>query len=174
MRDFVIVSKDDATKKATLRVDMVEDKVEKLTIMWCDGVRDTEFEKIIPWKCGTVTSMTEVEEWAAQYQSEYDVYMYGGEQVVVLGAPTHKLTVTATVTNNSKANVILKGTKEGALDVSSEIELTSGEAKEIQGIEGYNYTWELVSPYTWTSGAPAAFVCTEDKTIALAISYPVA
>ena len=65
MRDFVIVSKDDATKKATLRVDMVEDKVEKLTIMWCDGVRDTEFEKIIPWKCGTVTSMTEAEEWAA-------------------------------------------------------------------------------------------------------------
>lgn len=35
MRDFVFVRKDDATKKATLRVDMVEDKVEKLTIMWC-------------------------------------------------------------------------------------------------------------------------------------------
>ena len=107
MRDFVIVNKEDTTKKATLRVDMVEDKTEKLTIMWCDGVRDTEFEKIIPWKCGTVTSMTEIEEWATQYQSELDVYMYGGEQVQVLGAPTHKLTVTATVTNNSKANVIL-------------------------------------------------------------------
>lgn len=63
MRDFVIVNKEDTTKKATLRVDMVEDKTEKLTIMWCDGVRDTEFEKIIPWKCGTVTSMTEIEEW---------------------------------------------------------------------------------------------------------------
>ena len=70
MRDFVIVNKEDTTKKATLRVDMVEDKTEKLTIMWCDGVRDTEFEKIIPWKCGTVTSMTEIEEWATQYQSE--------------------------------------------------------------------------------------------------------
>ena len=44
MRDFVIVNKEDTTKKATLRVDMVEDKTEKLTIMWCDGVRDTEFE----------------------------------------------------------------------------------------------------------------------------------
>lgn len=174
MRDFVIINKEDTTKKATLRVDMVEDKTEKLTIMWCDGVRDTEFEKIIPWKCGTVTSMTEIEEWATQYQSELDVYMYGGEQVQVLGAPTHKLTVTATVTNNSKANVILKGTKEGALPVSDEIELTSGEPKEIQGIEGYSYTWELVSPYTWTSGAPEAFVCTEDKDIALAISFPVA
>lgn len=174
MRDFVIVNKEDTTKKATLRVDMVEDKTEKLTIMWCDGVRDTEFEKIIPWKCGTVTSMTEIEEWATQYQSELDVYMYGGEQVQVLGAPTHKLTVTATVTNNSKANVILKGTKEGALPVSDEIELTSGELKEIQGIEGYSYTWELVSPYTWTSVAPEAFVCTEDKDIALAISFPVA
>lgn len=174
MRDFVIVNKDDATKKATLRVDMVEDKIEKLTIMWCDGVRDAEFEKIIPWKCGTVTSMTEIEEWAAQYQSEYDVYMYGGEQVKLLGAPTHTLTVTATVTNNSKANVILKGEKEGALPLSEEIELTSGTPKEIQGIEGYSYTWELVSPYTWTSGAPAAFVCTEDKDIALAISYPAA
>ena len=42
------------------------------------------------------------------------------------------------------------------------------------GIEGYSYTWELVSPYTWTSGAPEAFVCTEDKDIALAISFPVA
>lgn len=106
--------------------------------------------------------------------AKLDVYMYGGEQVQVLGAPTHKLTVTATVTNNSKANVILKGTKEGALPVSDEIELTSGEPKEIQGIEGYSYTWELVSPYTWTSVAPEAFVCTEDKDIALAISFPVA
>lgn len=54
------------------------------------------------------------------------------------------------------------------------IELTSDTPKEIQGIEGYNYTWELFSPYTWTSGAPAAFVCTEDKTIALAITFTAA
>ena len=108
MRDFVIVNKEDATKKATLRVDMVEDKIEKLTIMWCDGVRDTEFEKIIPWKCGTVTSMTEIEEWAAQYQSEYDVYMYGGEQVKKLGAETFKLTLTANITGGSTCEVNLE------------------------------------------------------------------
>lgn len=174
MRDFVIINKDDTTKKATLRVDMVEDKIENLTIMWCDGVRDTEFEKIIPWKCGTVTSMTEIEEWAAEYQAEYDVYMYGGEQIKKMGAPTHKLTVTATIANNSTVTAILKGTKDGAISTSDEIALTTAVPKEIQGIEGYSYTWELPSPYTWTSGAPAAFVCTEDKEIALAISYPVA
>lgn len=172
MRDFVFVNKEDNTKKATLRVDMVEDKIEKFTIMWCDGVRNTEFEKIIPWKCGSVVSMTEMEEWFGDYQSVLDGYIYGGEQVKVMGAPTHVLKVTATITNNSKVTATLKGTKEGAMPISDEIELTTGVEKEIQGIEGYSYTWEIPSPYTWTSGAPAAFVCTEDKTIALAITFP--
>lgn len=170
MRDFVFVRKDDATKKATLRVDMVEDKVEKLTIMWCDGVRDTEFEKIIPWKCGTVTSMTEVQEFCEQYQAELDCYMYGGEQVVVMGAPTHKLTVTATITGAATAKATLKGTKDGAEPINDEIEFNTGVAKELQGIEGYNYTWEVADNVSWTSSAPEAFTCTEDKTIALALT----
>lgn len=170
MRDFVFVKKSDSTQKATLRVDMVDDKVEKLTVMWCNGVRGTEFEKIIPWKCGSVTSMTEIQKFCEQYQAEMDCYMYGGEQVVLLGAPVHKLTVTATITGASTAKATLKGTKEGAEPTSDKIEFNTGEAKEIQGIEGYNYAWEVSGNVSWTSGAPEAFVCTEDKEIALAIT----
>lgn len=46
----------------------------------------------------------------------------------------------------------------------------TGVAKELQGIEGYNYTWEVADNVSWTSSAPEAFTCTEDKTIALALT----
>jgi len=170
MRDFVFVMKSDSTKKATLRTDIVEDKIEKFTVMWCEGVKNTEFESIIPWKCGSVISMTDLNKFAIEYQSVLDGYMYGSEQMKVLGAPTHKLTVTATVTGSSTATAILKGTKEGALPTSDIINFTTAVAKELVGIEGYSYTWELPTKTSWTTSAPAAFVCTQDKTIALAVT----
>lgn len=169
MRDFVFVKRSDS-QKATIRVDMVDNNVEQLTVMWCDGVRGTEFEKILPWKCGSVTSMTDIETWVQNYQAEYDVYMYGGSQIKKLGSPTHKLTVTATITGEGPAKVVLKGTKEGALSISDEIEFANGVAKEIEGIEGYTYTWEVSGKVSWTSDAPEAFVCTEDKVISLEIT----
>lgn len=64
MIDFLFVSKTDASKKATLRVDMVDGNIERFTVMWCDGVRGTEFEKNLPWKCGSVLSKTEITTWA--------------------------------------------------------------------------------------------------------------
>lgn len=170
MRDFVIVNKEDATKKATLRVDMVEDKIEKLTIMWCDGVRDTEFEKIIPWKCGTVTSMTEIEEWAAQYQSEYDVYMYGGEQVKKLGAETFKLTLTANITGGSTCEVNLEGTKDGASPIEDKVTLNNGEPKELEIISGWEYKLTLTSG-NLNSGDPGTWTADADKIVTLGVSF---
>lgn len=171
MRDLVFVKKDDATKKATLRVDMVENNFEELTIMWCSGVQGTEFEKIIPWKCGSVTSMTEVKKFCEQYQATYDCLLYGGSSVVTLGAPLHELTVTATITGADTAKATLKGTKTGAVSTTEEIQFTTAVAKKINGIEGYTYEWEVSGDVSWTSGsAPEAFVCTADADIALGLT----
>lgn len=85
MIDFLFVSKTDASKKATLRVDMVDGNIdERFTVMWCDGVRGTEFEKNLPWKCGSVLSKTEITTWAEKNKASYQVYEYAGEEVTLL------------------------------------------------------------------------------------------
>lgn len=84
MIDFLFVSKTNASKKATLRVDMVDGNIERFTVMWCDGVRGTEFEKNLPWKCGSVLSKTEITAWAEDNKASYQVYEYAGEEVTLL------------------------------------------------------------------------------------------
>ena len=173
MRSFVFVKKDDATKKATIKVDMVDNKFEIMTIMQYFHVVGTEFEKIFPWKEGSVVSMTEIREFCESWQGEYDCYLYGGQNVVTLGAPVYELTITATITGGDTAKATLKGTKSGAVSTSQEIEFTTAVAKKVPGIEGYSYSFELGEGVEWTSGtAPEAFVCDGDETVALALTIP--
>lgn len=172
MRDFVFVNKDDATEKCTLRADIVESGSEKFTVMWCEGVRGTNFEKILPWKCGSVLSMTEMKEWFEDYKTVLDGYIYGGEQVIKLGDGTHVLTVTATITGGMSVQVTLTATKDGEEPIEAEIPLERGVPKELQGIDGYTYAWTLPINARWVGEAPAPFVCTEDKEIALTIDLP--
>lgn len=170
MKDFIFIKKSEPTKKAVLRVDIIEDGSENFTIMYQEGVENTEFENLFPWKCGEVFSMTQMNNFAVQYQSILDGYVYGGEQVKVLGSPTHKLKVTAAVTGDTSVVVILKGIKQGALDIRDVISLDSGVLKELVGIEGYEYSWELSSGSSWTDSEPDSFICSKDETISLSVT----
>lgn len=156
MRDFVIVKKAD-NSKATLRVDIISDDFEKFTVMWMEGVRGTEFENVLPWHQGSVTSMTEIEEWAQENNDNYSVYEYGREQIVLVGA--------------TKATVTMTGTYDNMPPISDTFEVENSVAKKVNGIEGYNYTFAIVSENaSWTSSAPEAFDCEEDKSVALGIT----
>lgn len=170
MRDFVIVKKAD-NSKATLRVDIISDDFEKFTVMWMEGVRGTEFENVLPWHQGSVTSMTEIEEWAQENNDNYSVYEYGREQIVLVGATTHVITINPTITGATKATVTMTGTYDNMPPISDTFEVENSVAKKVNGIEGYNYTFAIVSENaSWTSSAPEAFDCEEDKSVALGIT----
>lgn len=170
MRDFCIVKKDDNSKVATLRVDIIDDDFEKFTVMYMEGVKGSEFESILPWHQGSVISMTEIEEWARENEDEYSVYEYGGEQIVLVGATTHVITITPTITGASKATVTLTGTYDNMPPISDTFEVENSVEKKVNGIEGYNYTFSIVSEKaSWTS-EPEAFDCEGDKAISLQIT----
>lgn len=172
MRDFVFVQKDDATKKCTLRTDIVQSGSENFTVMWCEGVQGTNFEKILPWNCGSVLSKTEMEEWFENYKDILDGYIYGGEQVIKLGDGTHELTVVASITGGLSVELTLTATKSGKEPMEATITLQKDTPKVLQGIDGYTYAWTLPVTANWVGEAPAPFVCTEDKEIDLKINIP--
>lgn len=170
MRDFCIVKKSDKTK-ATLRVDIVSDDFEKFTVMWMEGVKGTEFQNILPWHQGSVISMTEIEEWAKQNSENYSVYEYGSEQIILVGAETHEITITPTIAGATKAKVTMKGTFEGMPDINDTFEVENSVSKKVKGIDGYNYSFTLVDENaSWTSSAPSAFDCDGDKSVELGIT----
>lgn len=174
MRDFVFVLKSDPTKKATLRVDIMDDDFKKFTIMWWEGVSNTIFENYIPWKLGAVISMSDVEEWFAEFQPVLQGFEYGkANGVVTLGADEHVLTLTPSITNGTEATVKVWCKNSSDIIFSKTVVLETGETNDIEIIEGYEYDFELVnSGDTWTS-APDSFVCDGDEAVTLAVSVPI-
>lgn len=83
---FELVKKSDATKKCTVKVDMVDGSVENCTVMTVDNVKGTEFEKVLPWHQGSVTSMTEIKQWAEANVTDYTMYQYEGDKEAVVVA----------------------------------------------------------------------------------------
>lgn len=75
MVQFVFTTKQDS-QQCTLTTDAISINTETFTIMQCDGVRGTCFEKIIPWKCGTVVSMYEIKMFAQQYNDRINCIAY--------------------------------------------------------------------------------------------------
>ena len=139
MRDFVIVKKAD-NSKATLRVEIISDDFEKFTVMWMEGVRGTEFENVLPWHQGSVTSMTEIEKWAQENNGNYSVYEYGREQIVLVSATTHVITINPTITGATKATVTMTGTYDNMPPISNTFEVENSVAKKVTVLMGTTKT----------------------------------
>lgn len=171
MRDYVFVTKDEPIIKATLRTDIIEDGSERFTIMWLEGVQGTIFEKIMPFKPGTVTTKAEMEEWFETYQGLIDGYIYGGEQVILMGAETFDLTITPTITGATTCKLTLSGTKEGAEPIQDTVDVNTGVAKVLKIIDGFEYKITLPqSNAAITSGDPGTWTADADKAVALEIT----
>lgn len=99
---FELVKKSDATKKCTIKVDMVDGSVENCTVMTVDNVKDTEFEKVLPWHQGSVISMTEVKQWAEANVTDYTMYQYDGDKEVVVVAEEPKRKKKPMMTKNKE------------------------------------------------------------------------
>lgn len=171
MIDFLFVSKTTASKKATLRVDMVDSNIERFTVMWCDGVRGTEFENVLPWHQGSVLSRSDIETWAQQNSENYSVYEYGGDQIVLVGAQTHDIKITPTITGGNNVTIKMTGSYEGMPDITDVIDLENSVVKTVKGIEGYNYTFSIVTEKAnWTSSAPEAVKVDGDEEVAIQVT----
>lgn len=167
MRDYVFVNKD-TKAKATLRTDIIDGN-ERFTIMRLEGVQGTEFEKIMPFKPGTVITKKEMEEWFETFQGILDGYIYGGEQVVLMGAETFDLTITPTITGATSCQLTLSGTKEGAEPIQDTVTVNTGEEKVLKIIDGWEYKITLPTG-TITGGDPGTWTADADKAVALAIT----
>lgn len=86
MIDFIITKESDETKKAVIKIDMIDGNIEKCTVMYISGVKGTEFETVVPWRQGSVTSMTEIKQWAQENVTNYTMYEYEGNNEAVVVA----------------------------------------------------------------------------------------
>lgn len=170
MRDFVFVNKD-TQEKATLRTDIIDGN-QRFTVMWLEGVKDTWFESIMPFKPGTVVSMDAMNEWFEAFQGVIDGFIYGGEQTVVMGAETFDLTITPTITGATECELTLTGTKEGASPIQDTVTVKTAEAKVLKIIDGWKYKITLPKG-TIDSGDPGEWTADADKEVDLAITIPV-
>lgn len=174
MRDFVFVLKNDSTKKATLRVDIIEDEFKKFTIMWWEGVSGTIFEKYMPWKLGDVITEDEINDWLFKFQPVINGYKYGSDVVETLGAEEFELTITPTITNGDLASVIVSCTNEFDIGFKETVSLTDGSTSKIKIIKGYEYSFELAEEGdVWTTTKPANITCDGDEAVAVAINIPI-
>lgn len=173
MRDFVFVMKSDEDKKATIRVDIIDDKSENFTIMWMDGVEGTVFEKYLPWKLGDVIDEDDVNDLFNQFQPVLTGVKYGEHTVKTLGVEEHELTITPAITNGDKTFIIVSCENEYGVAMKKTVPLTSGVPSIVEIVEGFEYSFELVGTDTWTLDAPEPFTCDGDEAVSLAITIPI-
>lgn len=170
MRDFIVYKKDDSSK-ALLRVDIINDEFDRFTVMYLEGVRGTKFEGILPWHQGSVLSRSDIETWAQQNSENYSVYEYGGDQIVLVGAKTHDIKITPTITGGNNVTIKMTGSYEGMPDITDVIDLENSVVKTVKGIEGYNYTFSIVTEKAnWTSSAPEAVKVDGDEEVAIQVT----
>lgn len=173
MRDFVFVVKSDEDKKATIRVDIIDDKSENFTIMWIDGIEGTVFEKYFPWKVGEVVTEAEIEALLIQFQPELMGVKYGEDAVKTLGVEEHELTINPTITNGDKAFITVSCENEYGVVMKKTVPLTSGVPSTVEIVEGFEYSFKLVGMDAWTLEAPEPFTCDGDEEVTLAVSVPI-
>lgn len=170
MRDFVFLTKNDPVQKATLRVDIIDDKSENFTIMWIDGIEGTVFEKYFPWKLGEVITEDEIEALLIQFQPVLTGVKYGEDTVKTFGVEEHELTITPTITNGHETFIIVSCKNEYDVAMKKTVPLTYGVPTTVEIVEGFEYSFELIGADTWTVDAPEAFTCDGDKAVALDIT----
>lgn len=178
MRQFQFTT-EDGTVQATVVVDIVDKDAKHFTIMEIRGGKDNVFENKFPWKVGATLHISDIENWFANNQSVFPKgYMYGGLEVVQLGAENvKKLTLTADITTEgSETTVGVKITETAPNGTKRTITetLTDAVAKEVTPIYvGYKYKVELTTTgVAWTSGsAPDEITCDGNETLTVAVTY---
>lgn len=173
MRDFVFSLKESPNVKATLRTDIIDDSFELFTIMWWEGVENTNFEKIIPWKLGTVLTEKVIKERIKEFQPILSCVKYGEDAVKILGVEEHELTITPTITNGDEAFVIVVCENEFGHVFKKTVPLIDGETSTVEIVEGFEYSFELSGEGDAWVTEPDAFVCNGDKSVSLGIAIPI-
>lgn len=168
MKEIVFINKK-TQKKATLKTDIIDGN-QRFTVMYMEGVKDTDFEKILPFNIGTVFDMQELNEWFELQQGVLSGYIYGGESIVALGAEEFDLTINPTVTGEGSASVVIKGEKEGAENTVETVALENSTPKVVKIIGGWKYTMTSANEGV-LSGDTSSFTASEDKTVNLTITF---
>lgn len=174
MRDILFVKKDDDSK-CVFRTNQTSVDSEQITLMDCHGLKGTWFEHNIPFRCGSVVSMTDLRNFANDHP-ELSVTMYGGQEVVVL-SPGAVLDFSVKIWNyngetenkNDRVSFTLLGVvpdtaedPEPEILFEQEFEAKSGESFHVGLENGVMYGFVLTDQvgFSWSSGAaPEPFVC---------------
>lgn len=175
MRDFVFSLKESPNVKATLRTDIINDKFELFTIMWREGVQNTKFEKIIPWKLGTVLTEKAIKEHVKDFQPILKVEKYGeADGIRQIGVTEYTLTMTPIITGDATtADVIIRTSNKYGDVFDKKITLEkNGEDKTFAIVEGFTYDFYLVDAENSWTVTPASVVCDGNKQIELKITTP--
>lgn len=171
MRDILFIKKDDGSK-CVFRTNQTSVDSEQITLMDCHGFRGTWFEHVIPFRCGSVVSMTDLRNFAKDH-SELSVTMYGGQEVVVL-SPGATLDFSVKIWNydgetenkNDKVSFTLLGVvpdtaqdPEPEILFEQEFEAKSGESFHVGMEYGVMYGFILNSQVNFSWNTPEPFVC---------------
>lgn len=176
MRDFVFSLKESPNVNATLRTDIINDKFELFTIMWWEGVENTNFEKIIPWKLGTVLTEKVIKERIKEFQPVLKVEKYGeASGIRSIGVGEYTLTIIPTIVGDTTtADIIIRTSNKYGDMFDKTITLENAVPKTFAIVEGFTYSFYLVDEAnSWTGDTPpAAVICDGNENIALGITTP--
>jgi hypothetical protein len=174
MRDILFIKKDDGSK-CVFRTNQTSVDSEQITLMDCHGFKGTWFEHTIPFRCGSVVSMTDLRNFCKDH-SELSVTMYGGREIVVL-SPGATLNFSVkiwnhngeTENNNDEVTFTLLGVVPETIEdpdpeivFEQEFKAKNGESFHVGLENGIMYRPVLTDQvgFSWSSGtAPDPFVC---------------
>lgn len=180
MKNFVFTIKGEEPRRAVMKTDTVDKHTQLFTIMYFDGVQETEFEKHIPWKLGQVLSYEEIKAWALELQPLLTVVAYeGDDEPETLGVDEFTLTITPDITSEEEleegetAEVIVILTTENKYGKIDKPIVLKGETDvTVNIVEGFEYSFSLTNGLEWTVSAPEDFTCSANKSVTLAVTIP--
>lgn len=168
MKDLVFIDKK-TQKKAVIRTDIIDGN-RRFTVMYMEGVKNTDFEKILPFGIGTVTDMQSLQEWFELRQGMLNGYIYDDEKIIPLGAKEYDLTINPTITGEGSAKIEIKGEKEGAENISETTPLKNSIPVVFKIIGGWKYTITSTNEGV-LSGDTSSFTASGNKTLNLTITF---
>jgi len=174
MRDYIFYLKDSPNVKATLRTNMSDDEWGLFTIIWWEGVENTEFAKIIPWKLGTVLSEKDIKEQIKDFQPILVVEKYGeATGIRKMGVTEYVLTITPTITGDTTtADVKIKTKNKYNDEFEKVVTLENGVPKTFAIVDGFTYDFYLVDELNSWTVTPASVICNGNKSVSLSITTP--
>lgn len=172
MREFIFSLKEDSSKKASIKVDIIDDKSEYFTIMAMEGFSDTIFERHIPLGIGSVITEDDIDAIFAEFQPIFDGFKYFPNSKKTLGVAEYELTITPTITNGTETDVLVICENIFGDSFKKTVHLKNEETSVVKIIDGFDYAFQNLSENSWTSGAPESILCEGDEEVSLEITVP--